>query len=212
MITDFYIKDFIGVFETEFDSTEFINYFNHAKDVGVAFDRRGFIDPNTKLKRTLTRRDASLPIDYFMDEENAPPEVQSFMIDKDLNSRYLKQYNSVLNNCLNHYAEEYEQLSAYYLQSAYLNIQKTSPKQGYHQWHSENISKGNGRRILAHMMYLNDVDEGGETEFLYLSTRIKPVRGKLLIWPAGFTHTHRGNPPLSGDKYVATGWVENGNP
>ena len=58
------------------------------------------------------------------------------------------------------------------------------------------------------MIYLNDVEEGGETEFLYQSIRVAPKAGTLLIWPAGFTHTHRGNPPLSGDKYIATGWVQ----
>jgi hypothetical protein len=61
------------------------------------------------------------------------------------------------------------------------------------------------------MMYLNDVDDGGETEFLYQSKRYKPVKGRVLIWPAGFTHVHRGNPPLSGEKYIATSWLENIN-
>ena len=61
------------------------------------------------------------------------------------------------------------------------------------------------------MMYLNTVEEGGETEFLYLAKRFKPVRGRVLIWPAGFTHVHRGNPPLTGEKYIATSWLENIN-
>ena len=59
------------------------------------------------------------------------------------------------------------------------------------------------------MLYLNSVTEGGETEFLYQKRRIKPQQGRLVIFPAGFTHTHRGNPPLSGDKYILTSWVEN---
>jgi hypothetical protein len=63
-------------------------------------------------------------------------------------------------------------------------------------------------RLLAWSLYLNDVDEGGETEFLYQSMRIKPKMGTFVLWPAFFTHTHRGNPPLSGLKYIATGWVE----
>jgi len=58
------------------------------------------------------------------------------------------------------------------------------------------------------MLYLNTVSEGGETEFLYLHRRIKPLQGRLLIFPASFTHTHRGNPPLSGDKYILTSWLE----
>ena len=63
-------------------------------------------------------------------------------------------------------------------------------------------------RILTWTLYLNDVNEGGETEFLHQSLRIKPKQGTIVVWPAGFTHIHRGNPPLSGEKYIVTGWVE----
>ena len=63
-------------------------------------------------------------------------------------------------------------------------------------------------RILNFLCYLNTVDEGGETELLYYPKRIKAEAGKLLLMPAGYTHTHRGNPPLSNDKYILTGWVE----
>jgi hypothetical protein len=52
------------------------------------------------------------------------------------------------------------------------------------------------------------VEEGGETEFLYLSQRVKPKTGRLVIFPSGYVHTHRGNPPLSGEKYIMTGWIE----
>jgi len=38
--------------------------------------------------------------------------------------------------------------------------------------------------------------------------RVKPKKGRLILFPAGFTHTHRGNPPLDGEKYIITGWVE----
>ena len=87
-------------------------------------------------------------------------------------------------------------------------IQKTLPTQGYHVWHCEQDSRERGQRIAAYALYLNDVEEGGETEFLYLSKRIKPQTGKLVIFPSGYLHTHRGNPPLSGTKYIMTGWLE----
>ena len=87
-------------------------------------------------------------------------------------------------------------------------IQKTRPGEGYHMWHSESIGRQSTCRELAWMLYLNDVEEGGETEFLYQKVRFKPKKGDFLIWPAGFTHVHRGNPPLSNDKYIATGWIE----
>ena len=56
------------------------------------------------------------------------------------------------------------------------------------------------------MMYLNEGFEGGETEWLYQSRRETPKTGRVVIWPATFTHTHRGNPPLNGEKYIATSW------
>jgi hypothetical protein len=63
-------------------------------------------------------------------------------------------------------------------------------------------------RFLTFILYLNNVEEGGETEFLYQQTRIKPVENRFVLWPTGMTHIHRGNPPLKGEKYILTGWVE----
>lgn len=91
--------------------------------------------------------------------------------------------------------------------SKHIKIQKTCPTQGYHVWHCEHDVIFPDR-ILAWILYLNDVEEGGETEFLYQSLRFKPKAGTFILFPAHFTHTHRGNPPLSGVKYIATGWIE----
>lgn len=92
------------------------------------------------------------------------------------------------------------------LTSHHIKVQKTNKGEGYHIWHHE--ASRNNRRVCAWILYLNDVEEGGETEFLYQSLRVKAEQGKLVIFPAGFTHTHRGNPPLSNTKYIATGWFE----
>ena len=90
----------------------------------------------------------------------------------------------------------------------WMKVQKTLPAQGYHIWHCENMSKYHSGRILTWILYLNDIEDGGESEWLYLSKRTSPKQGKLVLWPAGFTHTHRGNPPLKDTKYIFTGWVE----
>ena len=87
-------------------------------------------------------------------------------------------------------------------------VQKTIPSGGYHIWHCEHGDKCFSRRIAAYILYLNDVVEGGETEFLYQRKRIAPTEGSLVIFPASYTHAHRGNPPLRGSKYIMTGWIE----
>lgn len=89
-----------------------------------------------------------------------------------------------------------------------MRLQKTLPGQGYHVWHYEAMSRENAARMMVFSLYLNDVAEGGETEFLYVKKRISPKAGRLMIWPPGFTHTHRGNPPLTEEKYILTGWLE----
>ena len=85
-------------------------------------------------------------------------------------------------------------------------IQKTKPGGGYHAWHFEADNMLMSHRVLAWIVYLNDDFEGGETEFLYQGVRVKPKKGTAVIWPAAFTHAHRGNPPLDNTKYIATGW------
>jgi hypothetical protein len=62
-------------------------------------------------------------------------------------------------------------------------------------------------RHVLWTIYLNDGFRDGETEFLYQGRKIVPKTGSLLIAPTAFTHTHRGNTPQGGDKYIATSWV-----
>jgi len=89
-----------------------------------------------------------------------------------------------------------------------LKIQKTLPTEGYHVWHVEH-GKGfeNEARAFVFTVYLNDVEDGGETEFLHFSKRVQPKTGRIVIWPAAFPYLHRGNPPLSGEKYILTSWM-----
>ena len=111
--------------------------------------------------------------------------------------------------CYSKYYEKYSILKNMERQDVYvLKIQKTEPSQGYHVWHAEKMQRFQQQRVAVLMCYLNDVEEGGETEFLYQQKRIKPKKGRIVIWPSSFTHTHRGNPPISGSKYIITGWVE----
>ncbi len=114
--------------------------------------------------------------------------------------------NNYLNDALEEYCSHFESVRRVSLRSTRQKLQKTQKGGGYHNWHSEQENIDSAHRVLTWSIYLNDVAEGGETEFLYQSKRIKARKGKILIFPSAFTHVHRGNPPLSGDKYILTGW------
>jgi hypothetical protein len=93
-----------------------------------------------------------------------------------------------------------------------INAQKYNKNQGgYPYWHSEVYPQQTStealHRNLLFMFYLNDVEQGGETDFFYQNIKLKPKKGTMVIAPAGFTHTHRGNKPISDDKYILTSWV-----
>ncbi len=93
-----------------------------------------------------------------------------------------------------------------------INLQRYSAGQGgYPYWHCELYPRDPScetlHRHLLWTIYLNDDFAAGETEFLYQQRKIQPRTGSLLIAPAAFTHTHRGNRPDGGDKYIATSWT-----
>lgn len=114
----------------------------------------------------------------------------------------------VLFECLKQYVAEFDALSGFTLVGWWLKAQLTRKGQGYHAWHFESSTFFNAKRVLAWSIYLNDDYQGGELEFLYYARRIKLGEGDVVIFPAAFTHTHRGNMVLSGEKLLLTGWYE----
>ena len=93
-----------------------------------------------------------------------------------------------------------------------INLQRyTADSGGYPYWHCELYPKDAAaetlHRTLLWTVYLNDGFEAGETEFYYQQRLVRPQAGALLLAPAAFTHTHRGNRPRGGDKYIATSWL-----
>ena len=90
-----------------------------------------------------------------------------------------------------------------------INLQKyTPPSGGYKEFHCERSCTAVSNRCLVWMIYLNTVEDGGGTEFKYYKHIEKAEKGKLLIWPPDFTHTHRGIPSLTEKKYILTGWYD----
>lgn len=127
-----------------------------------------------------------------------------------VNGELTQEFNQYLHACFLDYVREYGQLSQTPLISTDSKLQRTEPMGGYHVWHYENAGFDMAQRVLTWIIYLNDMPDGeGETEFLYQKRRIPPKRGTCVIWPAAFSHVHRGLTVYSQNKYILTGWYIN---
>lgn len=115
-----------------------------------------------------------------------------------------------LQNCYDEYTNKYSILkSSGRIRATIIKMQRTGPGGGYHVWHCEQGPDEKAARVVVYMLYLNTLDpqDGAETEFLYQQKRINPSENTMVIWPAAYTHAHRGNPVLSNAyKYIVTGW------
>ena len=87
------------------------------------------------------------------------------------------------------------------------NIQKYLPGDHFSKVQIERSSLQSSHRVLAWMTYLNEVEDGGTTNFSHYDIKVKPETGKTLIWPAEWTHAHSGEVLNSGVKYIVTGWM-----
>ncbi len=87
------------------------------------------------------------------------------------------------------------------------NIGKYRPGEHFKQIHTERSCLGSLHRLFAFMTYLNDVEDGGSTYFSHYDLDIKPQKGLTLLWPAEWTHAHKGNIVNTGSKYIITGWL-----
>ena len=86
------------------------------------------------------------------------------------------------------------------------NIQRTKPGEFY-IWHDDfTYSNCYGARMVTFIWYLNDIEEGGYTEFVG-GKKIQPKTGRLLLFPSSWEYVHRGYPPKNKTKYITTGWL-----
>lgn len=86
------------------------------------------------------------------------------------------------------------------------NIQKYDPGDGYHALHCESSGEATAHRMLAWMIYLNTITDEGGTYFSCYDKTLEAKEGRLVIWPAHFTHQHKGVVSKTQTKYIATGW------
>ena len=116
----------------------------------------------------------------------------------------LGPYRLHLQNCLESYIEKYSHIHKHPHFNVYENVnyQIYEPSEGYYSWHFENFNCG---RVLVFMTYLTNTPNAG-TEFVYQNYKSECVKGTTLIWPAYWTHTHRGIISKKHRKEILTGW------
>lgn len=180
-------QDFIGIYDNALSEEEC----HHVID---AFNN---VEANEKEKVEASQHSYSGELqrkDYVIFASQHFPEIQQLVGDR-------------LHECLILHCEHYFFLKGINATSLEVKLQRTPPKGGYHVWHCEQDCVAHASRILAWTIYLNDIPYNeGETEFLWQGVRVNPKAGRCAIWPAAFTHHHRGNPVYTHDKYIATGW------
>jgi hypothetical protein len=192
-VVDFVIKDFVGIFKNAYTKEFCESVINHYESMAASGHGMTRFESNGESK--ILKDDTQL----FADDIDYMP---LRIVTRQFNELFWGKFFPV-------YEQEYSSLKDSARHSNYaFKVQKTKIGGGYHIWHYESGGRECSNRLLTWTLYLNDVKEGGETEFLYQHMRVKPEQGTLVIWPAAFTHTHRGNPPLSNEKYIVTGWTE----
>lgn len=189
-------ENFVGIYDDLFTDKfcdDLIEHFEWCQKNNRTFARPE--DERIKKDDSTTLNPASISEINF-----SHPNIQGFI--GEFNDKFW-------NEAYKEYIQNYSVLSDYDKHTIYTyKIQKTLPSGGYHIWHSEDGAKSFSSRTGVYLLYLNDVEAGGETEFLYQSMRVSPKKGRLVIFPPNYPWAHRGNPPLSNVKYIMTGWME----
>ena len=123
------------------------------------------------------------------------------------NDKTIKKYINFLFSGLNSYRQAYDSFDFGISINEPFNIQHYKPNEGFLNWHCERTMSLSSQRALVFMTYLNDVTDGGETEWLYQKVKLKPKKGLTVFWPTDFTHMHRGVVSPTQSKTIVTGWV-----
>lgn len=121
----------------------------------------------------------------------------------------VRDYLKMLFSCYQDYLQQWPFLGSVLarIDIGSFNIQRYRPGEHFSKLHAERTTLGTSHRVLAWMTYLNDISDGGSTTFTHQQLDVQPETGKTLIWPAEWTHAHKGNVVNSGTKYIITGWM-----
>lgn len=122
-----------------------------------------------------------------------------------------EEYFHSLFDCYEDYLTQWPFLKEFAsdLEIGRFNIQRYQRGEHFAKIHTERSSTNTLHRLFAWMTYLDDVDvnAGGATYFSHYDIEVQPKKGLTLIWPAEWTHAHKGNILNAGSKHIITGWM-----
>jgi len=200
-------KDTIGYFENAFSDEEcdaVLERFERAKELKLEYAGQSSSGINEEVKSS---------IDF---------DILTSPIEDDVTFGYgvIQKFNEiVVDQYLGEFPKQDEHVPGsdlFFAQTFYelLQVQEYPQTTGhYNAWHAETGNHEMSRRLFSFLLYLNDVEEGGETDFLYVEDdngemlTIKPKKGTLIVHPASFPYIHRGRTPVSSNKIILTTWL-----
>ena len=181
---------FIGSWNIRNDDLckQIINFFEENKILQKKGTSGSGVDETTKKTTDITISPNDLKNDEFKCFNNYMDELYKCFID------YQHQWPFMKNMIKN-------------LDIRSFNVQKYLKGDHFSKVHTERANLQHSDRVFAWMTYLNNVEDGGATNFSHYGISVKPEIGKTLIWPAEWTHAHNGRIVNSGKKYIITGWM-----
>lgn len=202
-------KDFIGYYYDLYPEgycQHLINEFNRLEEGGVGSNRQRGEGAHKHVKDDYQ-------IGVNLRSHNLEPfkwkELHPDGVEREFEKDACDLFFDGLQRCYDEYSSLYSVIRENgNIRASVMKMQRTGPGGGYHVWHGEQGPGTHANRAIVYMLYLNTIEgEGAETEFLYQKTRVKPQENLMLVWPASYTHAHRGNPVLGEQsKYIVTGW------
>jgi len=124
--------------------------------------------------------------------------VKLYINSLEIGLHYKKEHN---------FGRDYHHLQEKIIQVNNFMIQRYEKNEGKYIYHHDGSNESTRSRVITYLWYLNDVVDGGETDFFGGAFKIKPETGKILLFPACWCYPHRGNMPISSSKYIVTGWL-----
>ena len=162
-------------------------------------------NPHKQKKGALSFGGENLDVKNSTDITISPKEI------KVPGNEVFERYFHNLFSCYKDYVIQWPFLATFAedLQIGKFNLQRYQRGQHFQAIHTERSSLETLHRIFAWMTYLNDVDveEGGSTLFSHYDLEVQPKKGLTLMWPAEWTHAHKGNLLKVDSKYIITGWM-----